>query len=72
MKRVLTVGYLTDGHFRFLNGIIKPQIRLSNYWLLVSGFTVGSKISVEFGEELITIRKIKNEQSNNDRENTAC
>lgn len=57
MKRILTIGYATDGQFRFQSGEVKPQIRIANRWLLRSNFKAGDKAEVEYSKELITIRK---------------
>ena len=54
----MTIGYATDGRFKFQNGEIIPKLKIANRFLYFSGFTVGSKVSVDFGDEIITIRKI--------------
>jgi hypothetical protein len=36
----------------------KPMIRIANRFLLESGFTVGSKVEVEYSDNFITINKI--------------
>jgi|GEM_PF-6595923 len=57
MKKVLTIGYGTDGHYRYQDGEIKPQIRIANRYLLRSGFRTGHKINVHYKKGIITITR---------------
>ena len=73
ITKTLTVGYSTSGRFQFANGEIIPMLRITNRALHLAGFNVGTKVSVEYGNELITITKIHNYESNiNDREPVSC
>lgn len=52
-KREMTVAYAPGGNEQ------KPMVRITNRLLLQSGFTVGSKCNVEYGNGIITIVKSK-------------
>ena len=57
MKRKMTVAYSTDTKFVYSADKQKPMLRIANFFLLKSGFTVGSKVDVEYKENEIIIRK---------------
>lgn len=38
----------------------KPQIRLSNQLLVLCGFTVGTKVSVRYDQDTVTITRLRN------------
>jgi len=59
ITRNLTISYATDGRFRFMNGEIIPKLKISNRFLALSGFGVGSRCSVEYHDEMLIIKKIK-------------
>lgn len=51
-KRQMTVAYAPGG---MSNQV--PMLKIANHFLLDSGFTVGSKCSVEYGNGILTITK---------------
>ena len=53
-KRKMTISYATGDNSR---GHQKPMIRITNRYLLSSGFHVGDAIDVFYGNEHITITK---------------
>src|SRR3989338_5797832 len=65
-ERKMTVAYAPASTTCYVNQSRtieqKPMIRICNRFLLESGFNVGNKITVQYGDGIITIRKI-NEQS---------
>ena len=68
MKRQMTVYYSTDqepGYGGWYSaGNLKPMVRISNRFLLRSGFKVGDKVEVEYKDEEIIIRKAKGDIQN--------
>lgn len=54
MKRKMTVSYCADKQ--------KPMIRITNFFLLKSGFKVGDKIDVEYQDNQLIIKKINQKQ----------
>ena len=54
MNRQMTVTY-APGCKRGYAGDQKPMLRIANRFLLKSGFTVGSKVDVEYKDGIITI-----------------
>ncbi len=61
LKREMTVSYATGEPSRSEGQT--PMIRIANRFLLGSGFMVGSKIEIEYGNEVIKISKITNQTS---------
>ena len=57
MRRKMTVAYSTDTKFVYSADKQKPMLRIANFFLLKSGFTVGCKVYVEYKENEIIIRK---------------
>jgi len=51
-KREVTVAYAPGGDTG------KPMLRIANRLLLESGFTVGSKAEIQYGNGVITITKL--------------
>jgi len=68
-KREMTVAYAPGGktcyseRSRTIEPV--PMLRITNRLLLNAGFKVGSKVSVEYGQDIITVRKLHNHESNN-------
>lgn len=56
--REMTVGYQNrNGLRRDLPA--RPQIVLANYYLSAAGFRIGDNIEVEYGHEVVVIRKVR-------------
>lgn len=68
-KREMTVAYAPGGktcysdRSRTIEPV--PMLRITNRLLLNAGFKVGSKVSVEYGENLLTVRKLQSHEHNN-------
>lgn len=58
MNSTMTVSYAPGDSER-------PMVRIANRWLAESGFLVGSKFNVEYANNLITLKKLTHEHSNN-------
>ena len=69
LKRVMTVAYAPGGktcysdRTRTIEPV--PMLRVANRMLLEAGFNVGAKVSVEYGHDIITVRKLQNHGHNN-------
>ena len=62
MNRPMTITYAADGrNNKYTSGIYageqKPMLRITNRFLIKSGFKVGSKINVQYGNKIIIITK---------------
>jgi len=68
-KREMTVAYAPGGQTCYSDRSRtiepKPMIRIANRMLLESGFKVGSRVSIEYGRHIITVRKLQNHEHNN-------
>ena len=68
-KREMTVAYAPGGQTCYSDRSRtiepKPMIRIANRMLLESGFKVGSRVSIEYGHDIITVRKLQNHEHNN-------
>ena len=67
-KREMTVAYAPGGQTCYSDRSRtiepKPMIRIANRMLLESGFKVGSRVSIEYGHDIITVRKLHNHEHN--------
>ena len=67
-KREMTVAYAPGGRtcYSDRSRTIEPvpMLRITNRLLLNAGFKVGSKVSVEYGDQIITVRKLHNHEHN--------
>jgi len=67
-RREMTVVRATGGEVcsskRFLSIEQKPMLRIANKLLLESGFRVGNKVEVEYGNNVITISNLKHCHAN--------
>ena len=68
-KREMTVAYAPGGQTCYSDQSRtiepKPMLRITNRLLLNAGFKVGSKVSVEYGDKIITVRKLQSHEHNN-------
>ncbi|MDO8513935.1 MAG: hypothetical protein Q7S50_00100 [bacterium] len=65
-KREMSIGYAPGGQTCFSDKSStiepKPMLRIANRMLLESGFKVGSRVSIEYGHDIITVRKLQNHE----------
>ena len=67
-KREMTIAYAPGGQTCYSDKSStiepKPMLRIANKMLLEAGFNVGAKVSVEYGDKIITVRKLHDHEHN--------